>query len=168
MCERHCRSHFTFDQGELLGEEDVLACAMLKARITGLNRDEAGNGRAGAMFTADENRVKRIGSGKTTTLWPEGVTPDDIAAAATLALVELKKDNPGPDPFPKYVFDEPKKQASKVIPNIKVGSHTLTVALGVSTTSAAGPVKVRMFYPVGELSLTVADCHKVKAAMGIA
>ncbi len=166
MCERHCRAHFTFAGTELEHEADILASAMLRARATGLSTSPA-LGAASDLFSKAEIKVKKIGSGKTTTMWPEGITADHIAAAATVALVEIKKDQPpGTGTFSAWLKTRPKTQHSKIIRAIKVGSHTLDVSLGVNSRGKTPEVNVVMFYPLGQESLTVADCHKLKSALG--
>jgi hypothetical protein len=166
MCERHCRSHFSFAPGELMHEEDVLACAMLLARTKKVNK-AASNGAATEFYSQDEKAIKKMGSGKTTTLWPEGASADDIAAAATLALVKLKAFHTGSGTFASFVFSQTGRRFSKILPGVRIGAKMLSVSLGVSTASATGPVRVVMFYPMGEESLTVVDCHKLKAALGM-
>ncbi|PCH66483.1 MAG: hypothetical protein COC12_12960, partial [Rhodobacteraceae bacterium] len=166
MCERHCRSHFSFAPGELMHEEDVLACAMLLARTKKVNK-AASNGAATEFYSQDEKAIKKMGSGKTTTLWPEGASADDIAAAATLALVKLKALNTGGGTFSSFVFAQTGRRFSEILHGVRIGAKTLSVSLGVSTASATGPVRVVMFYPMGEESLTVVDCHKLKAALGM-
>ena len=168
MCERHCRDHFTFGPGELMAEEDVMMSDFLKTRTGGLARGPATDARS-TLYSNDEKAVRNLGTGKTTTMWPEGITPAQIQAAAALALANMKTDNTTGQPFQHFVFSTPDKQYSKIIPNIAVGHLTLKVALGVSADGPANTdaVKVQMFYPVGAESLTVSDCHVARKALGI-
>ena len=168
MSSRHCRTHFTFDPSELMAEEDVMMSELVVARTGDLPKGQGTDARA-KLLSTHENNARKLGAGKTTTLWPEGITPDQIAAAATLALVEIKKDNVNPIPFQQFVYPKLKHQHSRMILGIAVGPLTLEVSLGVSATGplAGDTIKVVMFYPVGQESLTVSDCHTLKQACGI-
>lgn len=169
MAERHCRTHFTFDPSELMPEEDALMMAMLTARTGDLARGQA-NDTPSEFVSPVVKDIRNKQPPKTTTLWPEGITPDHIAAAATLALANIKTDNATGHPFQHFVWNaNPKHQHSKMIPGITVGPLTLNVSLGVSATGplASDTIKVVMFYPLGQESLIVSDCHTLKQACGI-
>lgn len=169
MCERHSRENFTYAPGELKDETDVLMSQFVKTRAGGLSRGPADEPTAAMMSIAEKN-VRNIGTGKTTSLWPEGISATEIKDGAAAALTKLKAAAGNPSNFVAHVWAQSGHRLSDMLDNVTVGSHTLKVSLGVSATgdgtNTGDKINVRMFYPIGQESLTVKGCNNLKNALG--